>query len=121
MKVSLQPLYEATSKEIVVDKHHFVIGRAEDCDLVLDSLLISRRHCVVTVDDETVSVRDLESTNGTAVNGRRIFGRRLVFEGDLLHLDALGYRIHIRATRPLALHLLRLLPGRFVQTRTCVS
>src|SRR5262249_35754063 len=52
------------------------IGRAEDCALRLHGeladLFVSRRHCLIRVVPEGVELRDLESRNGTYVNGRRV-------------------------------------------------
>ena len=50
----------------------FLIGREKDCHLRPNNDLISRHHCVLTVDEFTVRVRDLGSTNGTLVNSERI-------------------------------------------------
>ena len=49
-----------------------LVGRAADCDVVIDDDGVSRRHglIVVTMDGE-VTVEDLGSTNGTVVNGQR--------------------------------------------------
>ncbi len=48
------------------------IGRNSDCDLVLDSPLVSRYHAELEVNAEGAWLRDLESANGTFVGGRRI-------------------------------------------------
>jgi pSer/pThr/pTyr-binding forkhead associated (FHA) protein len=52
------------------------IGRAEECTLRLHGeladLFVSRRHCLIRVGPGGVELRDLESRNGTYVNGRRI-------------------------------------------------
>jgi RND superfamily putative drug exporter len=51
----------------------FVIGRDEDCDLVLTDEGVSRRHAELSVTaDGAVVVTDLGSSNGTFVNGREI-------------------------------------------------
>lgn len=49
-----------------------VIGRGAEADLRLTDTGVSRRHAEIRVDGETVQVRDLGSTNGTWVNGRRV-------------------------------------------------
>ena len=49
-----------------------VVGRAVDCDVSLDLASISRRHAVITVDGSRVTLRDLDSKNGTFVRGLRI-------------------------------------------------
>ena len=65
-----------------------VIGREAGCDLRLDVVRVSRRHAVITWDGRRAQVQDLNSTNGTFVNGRRLDANRPVeFEmGDRLEL-----------------------------------
>jgi pilus assembly protein CpaF len=53
-----------------------VVGRAPDCDLVLEGPAVSKRHLRVDAAAGGVFVEDLGSTNGTRVNGRRLEGRR---------------------------------------------
>ena len=49
------------------------IGRATGADFIVEAPLVSRVHCRLTVlADGSLEVRDLDSTNGTFVNGRRI-------------------------------------------------
>lgn len=50
----------------------FRIGRAADCDLVLTSAEISRRHAEIFISDGNVTVSDLGSDNGTRIDGQRI-------------------------------------------------
>jgi pSer/pThr/pTyr-binding forkhead associated (FHA) protein len=54
------------------------VGRATGADFIVDAPLVSRVHCRLTVaPDGSLEVRDLESTNGTFVNGHRIERARL--------------------------------------------
>jgi len=54
------------------------IGRASGADFIVDAALVSRVHCRVTaLPDGGLEVRDLDSTNGTFVNGQRIETARL--------------------------------------------
>jgi hypothetical protein len=53
------------------------IGRGDDNDVVLADPSVSRAHAEIETDAAGPLVRDLESTNGTAVNGRRIRAERL--------------------------------------------
>jgi pSer/pThr/pTyr-binding forkhead associated (FHA) protein len=50
------------------------IGRAIGADFILDAALVSRVHCRVTTtqDGGALEVQDLQSTNGTYVNDRRV-------------------------------------------------
>ncbi len=64
------------------------IGRSIENEIALDLVALSRKHCVVFRQGKHVYVRDLESTNGTFVNGERIKLRQLkdgdrVFLGDI--------------------------------------
>ncbi len=59
------------------------IGRATTADLVLDAVLVSRVHCRLEANDETLEVVDLDSTNGTFVNGERVVRAHLI-PGDRL-------------------------------------
>jgi pSer/pThr/pTyr-binding forkhead associated (FHA) protein len=54
------------------------LGRATGADFIVDAALVSRVHCRVTaLPDGELEVRDLQSTNGTFVNGQRIDVARL--------------------------------------------
>jgi pSer/pThr/pTyr-binding forkhead associated (FHA) protein len=53
-----------------------VLGRSRDCDITLDDANVSRHHAEVRPSGGSWVVRDLGSTNGVKVNGRRIDGSR---------------------------------------------
>jgi pSer/pThr/pTyr-binding forkhead associated (FHA) protein len=54
------------------------IGRAAGADFIVDAALVSRVHCRVTaLADGQLELRDLDSTNGTFVNGNRVEVARL--------------------------------------------
>lgn len=59
------------------------VGRARRADFIVDAGLVSRIHCRLTAGATELEVVDLESTNGTYVNGRRI-ERASLKEGDRL-------------------------------------
>ena len=64
-------------KRTVIAGDPFVIGRSRECDLVLDDPNVSRRHAELRREDDGWAVRDLGSTNGIKLNGRRSRGGRL--------------------------------------------
>jgi len=47
------------------------VGRAPRADFIVDAALVSRLHCRLTAGAAELEVVDLESTNGTFVNGER--------------------------------------------------
>ena len=53
------------------------VGRARRADFVVDAALVSRLHCRLEANDDGLDVIDLESTNGTYVNDRRVDRARL--------------------------------------------
>jgi pSer/pThr/pTyr-binding forkhead associated (FHA) protein len=53
--------------------HVKTAGRSPRSDFVIDAPLVSRLHCRLTVSEEgIVEVQDLDSTNGTWINGERV-------------------------------------------------
>jgi hypothetical protein len=64
------------------DGGEVVIGRATDCDIVLDDALVSRHHARITVRTEGVFVEDLLSANGVYVNGMRVQRMQGLYDGD---------------------------------------
>jgi daunorubicin resistance ABC transporter ATP-binding subunit len=74
-----------------------VIGR--EGDLVIADPEISRRHCVVRVVDGTLVLDDLQSLNGTWVNGKRIEFPTLLAPGDMVQLGTSAIEV-IRPPTP---------------------
>lgn len=58
------------------------VGRAPRADFIVDATLVSRVHCRLTAGATEIEIVDLESTNGTFVNGSRIAKRASVKSGD---------------------------------------
>ena len=59
------------------------MGRSPGAEFVVDAAMVSRLHCRLTAGATELEVVDLESTNGTFVNGQRITQATLK-EGDTL-------------------------------------
>jgi hypothetical protein len=62
-----------------------LLGRYHACDVVLSHMSVSRRHARLTFRDGNWVLRDLDSTNGTLVNGEPVIRCRLL-PGDVLTL-----------------------------------
>jgi pSer/pThr/pTyr-binding forkhead associated (FHA) protein len=58
------------------------VGRATRADFIVDANLVSRVHCRLTAGATEIEVEDLESTNGTFLNGQRVEKRALARPGD---------------------------------------
>ena len=69
---------------MLVGEH--IIGRGQNCDVVLDDGRVSRQHARLVVSDSAVMLCDLGSVNGTFVNGRRIRGEQSLAPGDRIRL-----------------------------------
>lgn len=73
----------------------FLVGREQDCQLRPSSESVSRHHCVFTLDDFGVRLRDLGSTNGTFVNDQRVQGQAILQPGDRILIGKLEFEIVI--------------------------
>jgi FHA domain/zinc-ribbon domain len=62
------------------------IGRSPDCDIFLDDVTVSRRHAVLERSDDSFTIEDQGSLNGTFVNRRRIEPRAELSDGDELQI-----------------------------------
>jgi hypothetical protein len=62
------------------------LGRSREADIVLDDANVSRKHAEVRPSGGSWIVRDLGSTNGVKVNGRRIQGPQSLKQGDVIEL-----------------------------------
>ena len=60
------------------------LGRGPDCDLRVLDPMVSKVHARLIVESSGILVEDLNSTNGTSVNGARITRRHRVIPGDSL-------------------------------------
>ena len=74
----------------------FVIGRSRGCDLRLTSNAISSRHAVLSRRSRTLTIKDLDSRNGTFVNGIQIRSETELEDSDRLELGDLVFRVSCR-------------------------
>lgn len=72
------------------------VGRTPDNDLQIDAKFISRNHAVILAGPNHTIIEDLNSTNGVAVNGRKI-SRHTLRDGDMVSIGKTTFRF---ATRP---------------------
>jgi predicted component of type VI protein secretion system len=70
-----------------------VIGRHDDCLIRIKSSQVSRRHCELFEVAEKLTLRDLGSSNGTFVNGKKVSGQQALKHGDELTVGAVTLRV----------------------------
>lgn len=96
LSVELHVIGGKHSGQVIKLNHKkFLIGREQDCHLRPNSELVSRHHCIFTVDDFSVRLRDLGSTNGTMVNGERLRKEVVLQPNDLVLVGNLEFKILI--------------------------
>lgn len=84
-------IYLRVRGEIVrVNGRSVVAGRSRNCDVQIDEQGVSRRHCEVLLRDDGASIRDLGSSHGTWVGGRRIEGEERLGPNVIVTLGAKG-------------------------------
>jgi Domain of unknown function (DUF1707)/FHA domain len=71
----------------------FFIGRDASCDLAIPDMTVSRRHATLERTADGWLLTDLESTNGTRVNGWRVHGKVSVTPGDLVSFGNCEYSL----------------------------
>jgi hypothetical protein len=74
---AVRALITLNGKTFVLDQPRTVVGRSRRCDFVLEDPNVSRRHFEFQLHGSDWHVVDLESTNGIAVNGRRVSSAQL--------------------------------------------
>lgn len=99
MQVKLKVLAgKNAGKELPVPVKRFLIGRGDDCHMRPKSEAISRNHCAILINDEDdeVVIRDLNSRNGTYLNGERLAADQSLESGDHLQVGRLEFEILIK-------------------------
>lgn len=99
-KVRLKVLSgKSAGMEIKLRSAKFVIGRSEGCDLRPRTDAVSRKHCVILLDEETVRIRDLKSRNGTFVNGEQIKEETKLHSGDRIAVGPLQFELLVKTQK----------------------
>jgi type II secretory pathway predicted ATPase ExeA len=75
-------------QEIELDKPRILIGRSRRCDVRIDEPVASNIHSLIIRDEDSTGIVDLNSENGTFVNGQR------VTDFELRHLDVIALGNH---------------------------
>jgi hypothetical protein len=71
------------------------VGRSDICNIFFDDDRLSKQHFVVEVNKMGCYIEDLESTNGTFVNGVKLTNRRMLLDGDVINAGREKFVFHI--------------------------
>lgn len=71
-----------------------VIGRRKNCDFRIPLESVSRRHCQLSFQDGSLSLRDLGSRNGTFLNGKKV-EETAIEPGDFLRIGPVTFAFQI--------------------------
>lgn len=95
MNVSLVLIQnDGTIREAILKQGSAVIGRQVGCHIRIPAAEVSRQHCEVLFQGETITLRDLGSANGTLVNGERVDECPLK-AGDLVTIGSVNLLLRI--------------------------
>ena len=64
------------------------VGREPAADVFIRSSTVSRRHAVITIDRDEATLTDLQSKNGTAINGKPLHGTMALRDGSVVRFGA---------------------------------
>ena len=82
---------------VVVHSSGMKIGRAAPADIVISHKSISREHCIIGIANDDLLVTDLNSTNGTYIDGARISRATILPVGSILKLGEVSLRHAVQA------------------------
>jgi serine/threonine protein kinase len=84
-----------TGKRVRLFNETNVIGRATECDIVIRASDVSKRHCQIILESDRVLIEDLQSVNGTFVNGQSV-QRAELLDGDQLNLGEHVFHVRMK-------------------------
>src|SRR5262245_31101826 len=75
----------------------YMFGRGPECDVRPNSDLVSRQHCLLHIQEDSVTIRDLGSMNGTLVNEQLVTDARPLAHGDKVQIGPLVLEVLLDA------------------------
>ena len=79
---------ELAGRKFVLEHPVIMVGRGSECDVVINDASISRQHAQFLRQADGVYVQDLNSRNGTRINGEPLLSPRLVKPGDIISIGS---------------------------------
>lgn len=88
----------SASQVLRLARDETVIGRQSGSDIRIPSGEVSRRHCVLRKEDGVLTVEDLQSVNGTFVNGEPVVAKEVIRPGDRLQIGPVTFVVEYEWT-----------------------
>jgi DNA-binding winged helix-turn-helix (wHTH) protein len=91
------------------------IGRDEDCEIQIPDRQVSRFHLrIIPLENKTVILRDLESKNGTFINGKKVSGSANLKDGDQIKVALAQHFVFVSSDSTLPLSKIKKTSGRLL-------
>jgi DNA-binding response OmpR family regulator len=87
-------LLDPLDNRLSLDRHVLVLGRAPDCDLVVAEPRVSRHHAELRRSGDGFLLADLNSTNGTHLNGHLLSQPLPLRDGDVVEVGSARFVYH---------------------------
>ena len=84
-------------REITLAQGRNLLGRTADCVIRVEAVSVSREHARIVVDRQEALIEDLDSKNGTFVNGARVTGTVTLQDGDEIRIGSVPLTFHANA------------------------
>lgn len=91
--MSVKLVAQSSGQVIEIRTATTLVGRQSDCSVRIPSGQVSRHHCELAFHDGQLTVEDLDSSNGTFLNGKRVKKKRLIHPGDLLQIGPITFTV----------------------------
>jgi len=88
--------FEHPEQRLKITRVNSLIGRNPACDIAINHSSISRQHCMLQITDRGLHVKDLETTNGTKVNGI-VLKEGYISVGDKLTMGHISFMLERRS------------------------
>ena len=86
--------FDGNEGSIEMNSPDFSFGRGEDLNFTLNNNTVSRSHFIVSFDNGTYTLQDLDSSNGTFLNGSKV-SNAVLKHGDVISAGEIVLTFHI--------------------------
>lgn len=95
--ISFEDVSDPSKYFKIRNKQKIILGRNSGCDVVLDyDDSVSGRHCEISFEDGIYYITDLNSSNGTYINGEKIHSKTRISSNDMLGLGLLSVIVRLK-------------------------